>query len=124
MDPRQYYKTIPLRLMVAFGMFYYGIPKFTPQGHQRFLGTLAGIGAPLPDLMSWVVPVIEVGGGIAVLFGLLTRLAAVGLLAVQAVALYTVHLPNGFSVINVTGTTPQGPTFGMPGFEFSPRAAA
>ncbi|MGQ0702646.1 MAG: DoxX family protein [Gemmatimonadales bacterium] len=119
MDPRQYYNTIPLRLMVAVGMLFHGLPKFTPDGHQQFLGMLTGMGAPVPEVMSWVVPVIEVGGGIAVLFGLLTRLAAFGLLVVQAVALFAVHLPNGFNTINITGMTPQGPTFGMPGFEFN-----
>ena len=117
MDPRQYYNTIPLRLMVAFGMLLYGLPKFTPDGHQQFVGMLGQFGAPIPEVLAWLVAGMEVGGGIAILFGLLTRLAALGLLVIQAVALFVVHLPSGFSFMNVTGMTPQGPTYGLPGFE-------
>ena len=33
------------------------------------------------------------------------------------VATFTVHLPNGFSFIHITGMTEAGPQFGMPGYE-------
>ena len=42
----------------------------------------------------------EVAGGIAMSLGLLTRLAAVGLAAIMAGAIYLVHGKNGFSLAN------------------------
>ena len=33
------------------------------------------------------------------------------------VALFTVHLPQGFSFMHITGMTESGPQFGVPGYE-------
>lgn len=35
------------------------------------------------------------------------------------VAMFTIHLRNGFSTINTIGLTPSGPVFGPPGFEIN-----
>ncbi len=53
---------IPLRLIVAIGFLYHGLPKFSAEGHQMFVGMLQGGGVPAPALMSWVTPVVEVIG--------------------------------------------------------------
>lgn len=113
------YAPLPVRLMVAVGFLVHGLPKFTGEGHGMFQGMLTGIGVPAPGLLSWVTPAVEVGAALLILAGAHTSLAAAALLPVMLVALVTVHLPSGFSFMNVTGMADQGPTFGMPGAEIS-----
>lgn len=110
--------TLPLRLMLGVGFLYHGIPKlFTAQGHEQFVGTLSGMGIPLPNLMAWVVGGVEVLGAVAILLGIFVRVASLALIVNMLVALFMVHLPHGFSFMNITGQTEQGPQFGMPGYE-------
>ncbi len=111
------YAPLPARLMLAVGFLFHGLPKFTGEGHGMFQGMLASVGIPAPGVLSWVTPVVEVGGALLLLAGAFTSLAAAALLPVMLVAMVTVHLPNGFSFMNITGSTDQGPTFGMPGAE-------
>lgn len=111
---------IPLRLMLGFGFLYHGLPKIvSSQGHAMFVGMLQGIGVPAPGFMAWVVGFVEVAGGFALLAGAFVAIAAVPLIIDMLVATFTVHLPHGFSFMNVTGMTDAGPTFGMPGMEIT-----
>lgn len=71
-------------------------------GTAQFFGQL-GVQPPL--LWAWIVALVEFIGGAAVIVGLLTRPASLGLAAVMVVAIVTVHWPNGF----VLG---QGPAMG------------
>lgn len=109
---------LPLRIALGGGLIYHGFPKlFTAEGHQGFVGMLGGIGIPAPELTAWFVGVVELFGGLMILLGAWTAIAA-GLNVINMlVALFTVHLPNGFNFINITGMGPEGPTFGMPGYE-------
>ena len=118
-DTLKTYASVPLRLMAAVGFLYHGLPKFTPEGHQMFVGMLEGIRVPAPELASWLVGVVEVAGGLLLLMGYRVRLVVLPLIADMLVAMFTVHWPNGFNVINMTGMGPAGPTFGMPGIELS-----
>lgn len=112
------YGPLALRLVIGIGFLYHGLPKlFTGQGHQMFQGMLEGIGIPAPGLMSWVVAIVEVGGGLALLAGAFTAIAGGLLIVHMLVAMFTVHWPNGFNFLNITGMTDAGPTFGMPGIE-------
>lgn len=108
---------LPLRIMVAIGFLYHGLPKFTAQGHEMFSGMLTGIGVPAPALMAWLVAFVEVGGAILILFGAFVFWAAIPLIGVMLTALATVHAPSGFNFMNITGMGPEGPVFGMPGYE-------
>jgi putative oxidoreductase len=116
-DALRAYSPIPLRLIAAVGFLYHGIPKFTPEGHQEFLTWLQGLSVPVPGLASWVVAAVEVGGGLLLLIGWMVHLAVLPLIIDMLVATVTVHWSNGFNFIHITGMTPQGPTFGMPGYE-------
>ena len=113
------YGPVPLRLMLAAGFLYHGLPKFTAEGHRMFAGMLQGIGIPSPEPVAWFVGGVEVLGGLLLLLGLLVRLAVLPLLVDMLVAMFTVHWASGFNAINLTGQGPAGPTFGMPGYEFS-----
>lgn len=109
---------LPLRLILGFGFTYHGFGKlFSPEGHAMFEGMLEEIGVPAPTLASWAVGAVEFFGGLALIVG-----AAVGIVSVlgiinMLVAMFTVHLPNGFNFMNITGMGDAGPTFGMPGYE-------
>lgn len=93
------YATLPVRLALAalfiahggqkmFGWF--GGPGLaaTIQGFQQFMG--------IPAFLAVVVAATEFFGGVAILIGLLTRLAALGLSIVMLVAVFKVHLAHGF----------------------------
>lgn len=73
---------------------------FVSEGIQKFLypaalgaGRFAKIGIPAPDLMGPFIGVIEIVCGALVLVGLLTRLAAILLLADMTVALLSTKVP-------------------------------
>jgi putative oxidoreductase len=72
-------------LRIAMGIVFiaHGMQKFN-NGVDGFAGFLTSLNVPLPELMKWVVPLLEVGGGILLILGLATRGVAL-LLALQMV---------------------------------------
>ena len=109
---------LPLRLVLGFGFIYHGFPKLSSiAGHDHFVGMLQGIGVPSPEAMAWLVAMIEVVGGLALILGTLVAIVSAILTINMLVAMWTVHIPHGFSFMNITGQTESGPTFGMPGYE-------
>ena len=73
---------------------------FFPEGVKKFLfaaqwgaGRFARIGIPAPELTAHFVGVVEVVGGVLILFGLMTRLASAALLVDMCVAIVTTKIP-------------------------------
>lgn len=87
----------PLALRLAGGivMTAHGLSKLG-SGPEMFGETLAMLGVPLPVLTAWLVALIELLGGIALLVGLLTRLAAALETIVLVVAMLLVKVNVGF----------------------------
>lgn len=56
------------------------------------------LGYPLPDLMAFLACATEIGGAVALLLGLATRLACIPLMFVMAMAVTTVHWNNGWQI--------------------------
>ena len=56
------------------------------------------LGVPLPGVTAWVVALVELLGGIAMLVGFYVCIAGILLALDMLVALYLVHAANGFSV--------------------------
>src|ERR1700741_2297431 len=107
---------IPLRLIVGYGFMEHGFAKLA-RGVDAFPAILHALGVPAPHLMGWLTILVEVFGGLAVLLGALVPLASIPMAAVLLVAIFTVHLPYGFSSIKLKAVTAAGAQFGPPGFE-------
>ncbi len=87
------------------------------RGLDAFPAILQALGIPAPHLMGWLTILVEILGGLAVLLGALIPLAAMPMAAVLLVAMFTVHLPYGFSSIKLQAVTSAGARFGPPGYE-------
>ena len=107
---------IPLRLIVGYGFMQHGFAKLF-RGPEAFAAILHAIGVPAPHLMAWLTILVEVFGGLAVLLGALVPLASLPMAAVLLVAIFTVHLPYGFSSIKLISVTSGHAQLGPPGYE-------
>ena len=109
---------IPLRLIVGYGFMQHGVAKLS-KGPEAFAAILHAIGVPAPHLMAWLTILIEFFGGLAVLLGALVPLVSLPMAAILLVAMFTVHLPYGFSSIKIISVTSGRAQFGPPGYEVS-----
>ena len=107
---------IPLRLIVGYGFMQHGFAKLS-KGPEAFAAILHTIGVPAPHLMAWLTILVEVFGGLAVLLGALVPFASLPMAAVLLVAMFTVHLPYGFSSIKIMSVVSGRAQFGPPGYE-------
>jgi putative oxidoreductase len=107
---------IPLRLIVGYGFMEHGYAKLA-RGPDDFANILHALGMPAATLLSWATILIELLGGLAVILGAYVPLASVPMMIVLLVAIFTVHLPNGFSSIKLQSVTAAGAHFGQPGYE-------
>ena len=87
----------PTILRVVTGLIFamHGWQKLSG-GLPMVTGMLEGMGFPLPMVFAVLLIAAELGGGILLILGVLTRIAAKSLVIVSLVALFVVHLPNGF----------------------------
>ena len=97
--PASWY-AIPLRLIVGFGFIEHGYAKLA-RGPEGFTGIFHAIGMPFADLLGWATIIVEIVGGLLVLLGAFVPLAALPMAVVLVVAIFSVHLPNGFSPAGV-----------------------
>src|SRR6202048_1396171 len=107
---------VPWRLIVGYGFMEHGFAKLA-RGPEAFATILHAIGVPAPHLMAWSTILIEVLGGLAVILGAFVTLVSVPMAVVLLVAIFTVHLPYGFSSIKLMAVTAAGAQFGQPGYE-------
>jgi putative oxidoreductase len=107
---------IPLRLVVGYGFMAHGYAKLA-RGPAAFADVLHALGVPAPSLMAWATIAVELLGGLAVLVGAFVSMVSIPLIGVLLVAIFTVHLPNGFSSIRLQSVTAAGARFGPPGYE-------
>ena len=107
---------IPLRLIVGLGFIEHGLAKLS-KGPDAFAAILHALAVPAPHFMAWVTIVTELLGGLAILLGGFVSLVTLPMAAVLLVAIFTVHLPYGFSSIKLMAVTPSGAQFGPVGYE-------
>ncbi len=84
-----------LRLGLGVVMLAHGLQKFG-QGIDSVVGFFGSVGIPLPAIAAPMVAGLETIGGIALILGVLTRIAAALLAVSCTVAMFTVHLAAGF----------------------------
>lgn len=107
---------IPLRLIVGFGFVQHGYAKLA-RGADHFVGIVHALQVPMPFMMAWATILVEIFCGTAVLAGFFIPVASVPMAIVLLVAIFTVHLPNGFSSIKLQSVAAAGAHFGQPGYE-------
>lgn len=110
------YAMVPLRLIVGYGFMAHGVAKWM-KGPEAFAGILAATGVPAPHLMAWVTIATELGVGLAILLGAFVALMSVPAVILLLVAIFTVHLPYGFSSIKLMSVHNGRAQFGPPGYE-------
>jgi putative oxidoreductase len=107
---------IPLRLIVGYGFMEHGCAKLA-RGPDSFSAILHAIGMPAPGLLAWATILVELIGGFVVLIGAFIPLASIPMAVVLLVAIFTVHIPNGFSSVKLQSFDATGAHFGQPGYE-------
>lgn len=110
------YAAVPLRLIVGYGFLAHGIAKWH-SGPEAFAAILHAIGVPAPQVMAWLTIATEILSGLAFLIGGFVSLVSIPSIILLAVAVFTVHLPYGFSSIKLLGVSNGMAQFGPPGYE-------
>ncbi len=87
-----------VRVVLGVVFFAHGAQKmlgwFGGYGFHATVGFFGHIGIPSP--IAFLVICAEFFGGLGLIFGLLTRVAALGIAGDMIGAIFIVHLPNGF----------------------------
>jgi putative oxidoreductase len=94
----------------------HGFAKLS-KGVDAFAAILQAMGVPDPHLMARLTILTELIGGFAVMLGAFVAIVSLPMATVLLVAMFTVHLPYGFSSIKLIGATASGAQFGPPGYE-------
>ena len=109
---------VPIRMILGVGFVVHGWAKCS-RGPAVFAELLRQVGVPWPLANAWLVTLLEMFGGLALLVGAFVTIVSVPLILSMLGAMFTVNIKYGFSAINTIGLTPEGPQFGPPGYEIN-----
>jgi putative oxidoreductase len=114
----QQWEPLFLRLIIGFGFMAHGWVKLA-RGTAGFEKLLIFIGLPFAHVTSYILPCIELFGGLAILSGFYVSLVSIPLIGTMLVAMFTIQIKFGFSSVKTIGLTSNGPLFGPPGYEIN-----
>ena len=109
---------IPIRIILGVGFMAHGWAKWS-RGPAAFAELLRQAHVPLPLANAWLVTLLEIFGGLALLMGAFVAIVSVPLILSMLGAMFTVNIKFGFSAVNTIGLTPGGPQLGPPGYEIN-----
>jgi putative oxidoreductase len=109
---------IPIRMMLGVGFMVHGWAKWS-RGPAAFAELLKQANVPLPLANAWLVTLLELFGGVALLMGAFVAIVSIPLILSMLGAMFTVNIRYGFSAVKTIGLTPDGPRFGPPGYEIN-----
>jgi len=108
-DTRNSLALLLVRFPLGLDMFVHGYQKVTHiPGTMRYYD---GLGVPHP--LAWLAIIAEFRGGLGLMIGMLSRIAAFGVGCTMVVAVFLRHLPYGY-LMNWHGGLP----FGTEGYEY------
>src|SRR6201984_1178355 len=107
---------IPLRLIVGYGFMEHGFAKLS-KGPEAFAAIMMGISLPAPHLTEWLTILTQLIGGLAILLGAFVPLVSLPMAVLLFVAIFTLHLPYGFSSDKVMSLMAGRAQFGPPVYE-------
>jgi putative oxidoreductase len=110
------YSALPLRAMVGIGFLQHGYSKLS-KGPEAFASILYSLHVPLPLLSAYLTIGAELLGGAALLLGAFVAWVSIPTIIVLLTAMFTVHLPYGFSSIKLKAVVDGRAQFGPPGYE-------
>ena len=87
-----------IRLVLAYG--FYTPAKMKIKDVSAIAGWFDSMGYPAPHLSAYLATISEVLGVVLLTLGLVTRLISIPLIIVMLVAIFTVHIGNGFEAGN------------------------
>jgi len=87
-----------MRIVLAYGFWAPGMKKY--ENFDSIVGWFTSLGIPLPTLNAYLATATELVGAVLILLGLFTRLISIPLIVVMLVAIFTVHISNGFEASN------------------------
>lgn len=94
-----------IRLVMGIAFVLHGLPKIqNPIGWMNAMG-----GSSVPAFLQALAAIAEFGGGIGLILGLLTPVAAFGLVCQMIGALVLVHLPQGHAFVAQGGPSSELP---------------
>src|SRR5215813_6203524 len=105
-------------MILGVGFMVHGWAKWN-RGPAAFAELLKQARVPLPLVNAWLVTVLEIFGGLALLIGAFVALVSIPLIISMFGAMFTVNIKYGFSAVNTIGLTPEGPQLGPPGYEIN-----
>ncbi len=105
LSPKASIAMLAFRIVVGAAFIFHGMPKIM----APFTWMTDMMGMDIPNVMQAIAAVAEFGGGLALLFGFLTPLAAFGILVTMVGALFMVHFPQGHVFISMAQ-----PSFELP----------
>src|SRR5215472_12416038 len=109
---------IPIRMILGVGFMVHGWAKWT-RGPAAFAELLKQANVPFPFASAWLVTLLEIFGGLALLMGAFVAIVSIPLILSMLGAMFTVNIKYGFSAVKTIGLTGEGPKFGPPGYEIN-----